>query len=90
MKLKQVINDLFDDNTDYKNPGQDTNQASSLTSLSTDLYTDSKRFVYELLQNADDSGATEVVVTFDKQKYINIDEGHRFCPFLREPLLLAR
>lgn len=55
MKLKEIINGLFDDNTNYKNPGQATNQASSLTSLSTDLYTDSRRFVYELLQNADDS-----------------------------------
>lgn len=55
MNLKEEINTLFKDNTDYKNPAQATNQASSLTSLSTDLYTDSKRFVYELLQNADDS-----------------------------------
>ena len=62
MKLKEVIKDLFDDNTDYKNPGQATNQASSLTSLSTDLYTDSKRFVYELLQNADDSAESNKIV----------------------------
>lgn len=55
MKLKEIINHLFNANTDYKNPSQATNQASSLTSLSTDLYTDSKRFIYELLQNADDS-----------------------------------
>jgi len=55
MKIKEIIDGLFKDNTDYTNPGQATNQASSLTSLSTDLYTDSKRFVYELLQNADDS-----------------------------------
>lgn len=55
MKIKEIIDGLFKDNTDYANPGQATNQASSLTSLSTDLYTDSKRFIYELLQNADDS-----------------------------------
>ena len=70
MKLKEVIDDLFDGNTNYTNPGQATNQASSLISLSTDLYTDSKRFVYELLQNADDSAESNKKVkvwikTFD-------------------------
>jgi len=55
MKLEEVINGLFRDNTDYAHPNQSTNQADSLNSLSTDLYTDSKRFIYELLQNADDS-----------------------------------
>ncbi len=62
MNLKEVINGLYNDNTDYTNPGQATNQASSLTSLSTDLYTDSKRFVYELLQNADDSAESNETV----------------------------
>lgn len=55
MKLKEEINGLFVRNTNYTYPSQSINQASSLISLSTDLYTDSKRFVYELLQNADDS-----------------------------------
>lgn len=55
MKMKEVIDGLFHDNTNYATPDQATNQASSLVSLSTDLYTDSKRFIYELLQNADDS-----------------------------------
>lgn len=55
MKLEEVINRLFNENTKYATPDQATNQASSLVSLSTDLYTDSKRFVYELLQNADDA-----------------------------------
>ena len=55
MKLKETIDGLFNENTKYTTPDQATNQASSLVSLSTDLYTDSKRFVYELLQNADDS-----------------------------------
>lgn len=55
MILKNYINELFERNSDYSNPDQATNQAESLKSLSTDLYTDSKRFIYELLQNADDS-----------------------------------
>ena len=55
MSIKNIVEKLFDDNTNYTTPDQATNQASSLDALSTDLYTDSKRFIYELLQNADDS-----------------------------------
>jgi len=55
MSIKNIVEKLFDDNTSYTTPDQATNQASSLDALSTDLYTDSKRFIYELLQNADDS-----------------------------------
>lgn len=42
-------------NTNYAEPEHATNLVASLNSLSSDLYTDSKRFIYELLQNADDS-----------------------------------
>jgi hypothetical protein len=55
MSIKNIVEKLFRDNTNYTTPDQATNQASSLEALSTDLYTDSKRFIYELLQNADDS-----------------------------------
>lgn len=53
--LMTVIKKIFDDNTSYKNPTQAANQADSITALSVDLYTDANRFIYELLQNADDS-----------------------------------
>ncbi|MCT6916481.1 MAG: caspase family protein [Bacillus wiedmannii] len=55
MSLKTDIEKIFLNNTNYANPSQAVNQASSLNALSGDLYTDSKRFIYELLQNADDS-----------------------------------
>ncbi len=55
MNLKQDIENIFNKNTGYAEPEHAINQAESLKSLSVDLYTDSKRFVYELLQNADDS-----------------------------------
>ena len=55
MSIRNIVEKLFIDNTSYTTPDQATNQASSLDALSKDLYTDSKRFVYELLQNADDS-----------------------------------
>lgn len=55
MNLSEHIKRIFDNNTRYALPEQAINQAESLKSLSRDLYTDSKRFIYELLQNADDS-----------------------------------
>lgn len=63
MSLKIDIERIFVDNTKYGNPGQAVNQASSLNALSGDLYTDSKRFIYELLQNADDSSFHDEAVT---------------------------
>lgn len=55
MNLSEHIKRIFENNTCYALPEQAINQAESLKSLSRDLYTDSKRFIYELLQNADDS-----------------------------------
>jgi len=54
-KLMTVIQKKFEDNTSYSNPIHAVNQADSIAALSVDLYTDSNRFIYELLQNADDS-----------------------------------
>ena len=55
MSLSETTKNIFEKNTCYALPEQAVNQAESLKSLSRDLYTDSKRFIYELLQNADDS-----------------------------------
>lgn len=63
MSIKTEIEKLFVGNTNYTTPEQAVNQASSLDSLSDDLYTDSKRFIYELLQNADDSSEDNIPVT---------------------------
>src|SRR6218665_1607707 len=55
MAIRDIINEIFKQNTDYARPEQAINQSQSLNALSRDLYTDAKRFIYELLQNADDS-----------------------------------
>lgn len=55
MNLSETIKKIFESNTCYALPKHAVDQAESLKSLSKDLYTDSKRFIYELLQNADDS-----------------------------------
>ena len=65
MSIFEVVDKIFKKKTNYAEPDQVVDQAESLRYLSTDLYSDSKRFVYELLQNADDSsvGGQKVKVT---------------------------
>lgn len=53
--IREAAQDIFNRNTDYSQPHQVVNQLESLNVMSLDLYTDAYRFVYELLQNADDS-----------------------------------
>lgn len=65
MSIKKIIETLYNTNTNYAYPSQAITQAASLKSLSTDLYTDSKRFIYELLQNADDSSANGQLVNVE-------------------------
>lgn len=55
MSLKETVNQIFYDNTNYLHAQQAVNQARSLKSLSNDLYTDPLRYVYELVQNCDDA-----------------------------------
>ena len=82
MSLKADIEKIFVDNTNYANPSQAVNQASSLNALSADLYTDSKRFIYELLQNADDSSqnsnAVKVWIKIFDDKLVIAHSGSPF------------
>ena len=70
--LRQCVEELSAKNTDYKYPEQAINQAESLKSLSSDLYTDNIRFIYELIQNADDAQAKNVILTVLEEKYLII------------------
>ncbi|QIL42380.1 DUF4433 domain-containing protein [Pedobacter sp. HDW13] len=56
MSILETVEKIFRKKTNYAEAEQMVDQAASLRYLSTDLYSDSKRFVYELLQNADDAG----------------------------------
>ena len=83
MNLKTDIEQIFSNNTNYTNPSQAVNQASSLNALSGDLYTDSKRFIYELLQNADDSSQQGEPIkvwikTFDENFSYQLTQGKPF------------
>ncbi|GAA0725235.1 hypothetical protein GCM10008905_20230 [Clostridium malenominatum] len=87
MSLRTDIEKIFLDNTNYANPSQAVNQASSLNALSGDLYTDSKRFIYELLQNADDSSQnSEAVKVWIKIFDNNLVVAHSGRPFTTRDL----
>ncbi len=68
MNNKQFIDYLSQKNANYNDPEQAINQANSLQLLSADIYVDSQRFIYELLQNADDAsnqyGKLDVQIDF--------------------------
>ena len=80
--MKQIINKIYEENSNYTSPRQAINQAESLKSLSSDLYTDSKRFIYELLQNADDSAKNNekinVLIKFVDNQLVLAHTGKEF------------
>ncbi|MFC0609429.1 sacsin N-terminal ATP-binding-like domain-containing protein [Rufibacter quisquiliarum] len=82
MSLKEEIRKQYLINTNYNAPEQAINQAESLKSLSGDLYTESKRFIYELLQNADDSAEpgqkVKVSITFQEGALVVAHTGKPF------------
>lgn len=55
---KKIIEQLNKQKSNYTSPESCQDIANSLESLSTDIYTDSKRFIYEMLQNADDASSS--------------------------------
>lgn len=62
MSLINAIKLRFEGNTKYEQAHQLVYQAKSLKYLSSDLYRNSKRFIYELIQNADDSSVEQAKV----------------------------
>ncbi len=64
MTEKDFINKHSEKIADYNTPEQAISQANSCDSLSNDIYTDSKRFIYELLQNADDASCASKKLEF--------------------------
>lgn len=55
MQEKIFIENFSKTKSDYNNPEHAIDLANACNALSSDIYTDSKRFIYELLQNADDA-----------------------------------
>ncbi len=55
MKEKKFIDELNRRNSTYNNPDLALTMANLLNTISKDINTDSQRFIYEILQNADDA-----------------------------------
>ena len=79
MSLVKCVEQLLRVNSDYLYPDQAFNQAASLQTLSDDLYTDPCRFVYELIQNADDASAKNLHIGLIDDTYLIV--SHNGEPF---------
>lgn len=79
---KKFIEILNKQKSNYTSPESSQDIANSLESLSTDIYTDSKRFIYEMLQNADDAsnrlGKLEIQIQIIGQYLVISHQGEKF------------
>jgi len=57
MDKKEFIDQLFIKRSKYLDPDQSEMTANLLETVSRDIYSESVRFVFELIQNADDSAS---------------------------------
>lgn len=81
MTEKEIIEKLFNERSDYKYHEQAEMQAESLDKLSSDIYSESQRFVFELIQNADDAavqGTNEVHFDFYSNCLVVSHNGEQF------------
>jgi len=67
----------------YNHPDQATSQANSLILLSSGIYTEEERFVFELLQNAvdahsDESNVLDVKMIIEDEQFIFMHNGDAF------------
>jgi hypothetical protein len=81
-KEKTLIQEINKQKSSYTSPESAQDQANSLEELSTDIYTDSKRFIYELFQNADDasseSGKLDIQIKIIGQYLAISHNGEKF------------
>jgi len=64
MQEKIFIDNLCKSKSAYHSPESAIDQANSCDTLSRDIYTDNQRFIYELLQNADDASSEQGMLDF--------------------------
>lgn len=64
MEEKNYIDSLCKSKSSYHSPESAIDQANSCDTLSRDIYTDNQRFIYELLQNADDASSEQGFLDF--------------------------
>ena len=77
------ISDLYKKKSDYNNPDQATTQEQSLIQLSSGIYTEEERFIFELFQNAVDAfdnstDCLNVKITIQKGYLVFMHNGQAF------------
>lgn len=78
---KNIIAELFQKRSDFKDPDQAETMSNLLDTVSSDIYSESQRFVFELIQNADDAAKdtnNEVHFEFHNDCLIVSHNGHPF------------
>jgi hypothetical protein len=83
MNQQSIINELSQQKSDYKHMSQAEDLANSLDTISDDIYSESERFIYELIQNADDASNEkqkdlEVKIEFTQNFVIISHNGRKF------------
>lgn len=79
--LNKAVEAIFNENININSPFQVVNLANSVESLATDIYSEDKRFIYELIQNADDAAmdSTAEIAIDILDNYVII--SHNGAPF---------
>lgn len=83
MSKKDFVTSLFSKRANYNDPEQAELVANLLDTVSSDIYSESQRFVFELIQNADDAAsgdANEVRFDFFDQHLLVSHNGSPFTP----------
>ena len=76
--MKRLILNINKQNTDFNHKQQAQNLANAIKVLSNDIFTEYIRFLFELIQNADDANATKVLINL-QENYITIaHNGKKF------------
>jgi hypothetical protein len=57
--LDSVINDIYNEKLNQNNPYNVIDIAEAVEALAIDIYSENKRFIYELIQNADDAAVVD-------------------------------
>jgi len=81
MEKKLFIEDLYNKRSDFNDPDQAETMSNLLDTVSSDIYSESQRFVFELIQNADDAAEdidNEVHFEFFKDFLIVSHNGQPF------------
>ncbi|MDJ0364846.1 DUF3883 domain-containing protein [Hymenobacter sp. H14-R3] len=83
MSKKEFIDSLFIKRATYNDPEQAEMTANLLDTVSSDIYSESQRFVFELIQNADDAArgdSNEVRFDFFEHHLLVSHNGSAFTP----------